>query len=566
MSLILIRNDFENGPDSVTTIPALFDARVAETPNEQAILLANDAGQFRPLSWRQMADDAYRWAHALRTLGANVGDPIVQWSENRYEWILADLALQMIGAIHVPLHSTLSDQQAVQQTAHCGAKLALVSDPRYASALMKNLPTAGGDFQVITAKSRQGLEDFLSNAKADEGRKIVEKAVGAFERDTVATILYTSGTTGDPKGIALTHGNILSNAEASIATFGEQDNDTRLNFLPFSHIYARTCDLYTWIARGSQLALARNRDTIMEDIRAIRPTLINGVPYFYQRVHHKLVERGKGDDLTALKTALGGEIRACVCGGAALDDETYDFYHERNVPLLPGYGLTETSPVIATCTLDAHRRGTVGRPIPGIEVRIAEDGEIQTSGPHVMQGYWADPDATAEVLDSEGWLSTGDLGEISDDGFLSITGRKKEMYCTATGKNVFPAQLESLMCRDPMIHQACVVGDKRKFLTALIVPEEDLIRAWIKKKRLWVFSKRQAVNHRKVREMYRRCIAKQLKELAPYEQVQDFIILDDGFTLESGYLTTKLSLARHLILKDFQPRIEAMYAKAAKKK
>lgn len=549
---------------AVSTIPALFANRVAETPTEQALLIANAKGQFSPISWQQISDDAHRWAHALHRLGVGVSDPVVQWSENRYEWIIADLALQLVGAIHVPMHSTLSDHQAAQQTAHCGAKLALVSESRYADALVANLPTAGDEFRVVTFTAEQDLDEFLNGATTEQGVQIAEQAAEKYDRDTVVTILYTSGTTGEPKGIALTHGNILSNAISAIDTFGEQDNDTRLNFLPFSHIYARTCDLYTWIARGSQLALARNRETIMDDIRAIRPTLINGVPYFYQRVHHKLVERGKGDDPDALKAALGGEIRACVCGGAALDSETYDFYHERGVPLLPGYGLTETSPVIATATLDRHRRGTVGKPIPGIEVRIAEDGEIQTRGPHVMQGYWADPEGTAQVLDEDGWLSTGDLGSLDEDGFLSITGRKKEMYCTTTGKNIFPAQLESMLCRDPMIHQACVVGDERKFLTALIVPEEDLIRGWIKKKRLWVFSKRQAVRHRKVRQLYRKCISHQLKEMAPHEQIKEFIILDSGFTLESGYLTTKLSMARHLIMRDFSREIESMYANAKK--
>ncbi len=552
---------------TVLTIPDVFEHRVAETPEEQALLLANPDGQFQPYSWTRIAEDVYLWTDALHRLGLQSGQAVAHWSDNRYEWIIADLAIQMLGAIHLPLHATLSDAQAVQQTIHGGARMALVSQRKQGNVLLKKVRQVNEKFRVVTLDTPAAIGSFTASASVERGREVAVEQRATISPDDFATILYSSGTTGSPKGVALTHANIVFNCTASLAAFGEQASDTRLNFLPFSHIYARTCDLYTWMARGSQLALARSRDTIMEDVRSIRPTLINGVPYFYQRIHHKLMESGKADDPEALRATLGGEIRACVCGGAALDDATYDFYHERGIPLLPGYGLTETSPVIATCTLDAARRGTVGQPIPGVEVRIAADGEIQTRGPHVMRMYWADVAATEEAFSAgDGWFSTGDLGQLSDDGYLSITGRKKEMYAMATGKNVYPTQIESRLCRDPMIHQACVIGDQRNYLTALIVPEEDAIRSWIRKQRLWVISKQHAVRHRKVRKRYRQAISQQLKDLASNEQIQEFTILDRGFTQESGHLTPKLSLARYLILKDFAPQIEAMYAQKKRQK
>jgi long-chain acyl-CoA synthetase len=360
--------------------------------------------------------------------------------------------------------------------------------------------------------------------------------------------------------VALTHANISSNSYASIDAIGEQASDRRLNFLPFSHIYARTCDLYTWIAKGSELALARTRDTILADCQIVKPTLMNGVPYFYERIAQKVAESEKSDRPITLQQVLGGNIRACFCGGAPLPVGTFDFFHSRGVPLLPGYGLTESSPVISFSTMDQCRRGTVGKPIPGIEVRFAEDGELLTRGPHVMLEYWKDPELTRQTI-RDGWLYTGDLGSVDADGYISITGRKKEMIALSTGKKVTPTHIEGLLCREPFILQALVIGNDQKYLAALIVPNPDTLKGWIATQQLQVASPAEVLTHPRVLEQYANRIAEVLATVAPYEQVKRFVLLGQPFTIDNGLLTPKLSMRRDQIHKRYEAEIASLYAK-----
>jgi long-chain acyl-CoA synthetase len=259
--------------------------------------------------------------------------------------------------------------------------------------------------------------------------------------DELATIMYTSGTTGRPRGVMLSHGNLASNAATTAAQYPTSPEDLRLCFLPLSHIYARTCDLYAWLARGTRMALARSRETIIEDCGLVQPTMINGVPYFYEKIYRRLHEAGVADQEGMVQKLLGGRVKYCFCGGAALPAHVETYFASQGTPILPGYGLSETSPVISLSTHEAYRSGSVGRVLPGIEVRIAGDGEIVTRGPHVMQGYWKDPATTSETI-RDGWLHTGDLGRLDDDGFLTITGRKKEILVTSLGKNVEPTAIE----------------------------------------------------------------------------------------------------------------------------
>jgi long-chain acyl-CoA synthetase len=547
------------------TLASSFAQRLARSPDVLALYIAPQDG-YEGRTWSEVAQDVFRLAAALHTLGVRRSDRVVQWSENRYEWILTDLALHVLGAIHVPLHASLSAPQAVEQVEQSDTRFVLVSTAELFHKLMQHWDRVPDDLVCLAHEPVRGrvaphvrsLHDLSAGADAGLGKSLMEQTIASGAGDEVATILYTSGTTGRAKGIMLTHANLVANTRAILEAFGDRPDDLRVCFLPLSHIFARTCDLYTWIARGSQLALARCRETIIEDCKSVGPSLINGVPYFFERVHRGLVERGVANEPGSLSRALGGKIRACCSGGAALADETFDFFQQHHIPLLQGYGLTETSPVITLSTPEQCKRGTVGRPIPGVEVRIAADGEILTRGPHVMKGYWRDEKATAEVL-RDGWLHTGDLGTLDDEGFLTITGRKKEMIVTATGKNVFPAHLESLLCRDPFILQACVIGDRRHYLTALIVPDPDKLRAEIKRRRLFVFSKKSAVRHPQVVELYRQRIASQLSGLSPHEQVRQFTLLPRGFTVEEGHLTPKLSLRRDVVQRQFATEIDAMY-------
>jgi long-chain acyl-CoA synthetase len=335
-------------------------------------------------------------------------------------------------------------------------------------------------------------------------------------------------------------------------------DDLRLNFLPLSHIFARTCDLYCWLTGGTRMAIAQSRDTVIADCQAVQPTILNGVPHFYDRVYRGLCERGLAGTPGAVRGALGGEIRVCCGGGAALPEHLFDYFHGQGVPLLQGYGLTESSPVITLSSPTAFRRGASGRPIGGIEVKIAPDGEILTRGPHVMLGYYENPAATAEVL-KDGWLYTGDLGRLDDDNFLYITGRKKEILVTLGGKNIAPVFLESLLTQDPLILQALVVGDGRPCLGSLIVPNHDVLRTEIAARGIDVQSPAEALGHPQVLALYHERIRQRLSDVSHYEQVQRFTLLPRAFSIEDGEMTAKLSLRRKIIEQHFAAEIESLY-------
>jgi long-chain acyl-CoA synthetase len=388
------------------------------------------------------------------------------------------------------------------------------------------------------------------------GERLERTAREKLDKNSLATILYTSGTTGEPKGVMLTHGNLASNACSTIAAFGPRPDQLRVNFLPLSHIFARTCDLYCWLVDGTRMALAESRETVITDCQLIKPTYLNGVPYFYDKVYRALVEHKKHDTPGALKGILGGAIETCCAGGAALPDHLYEYFLSQGVPLLQGYGLSESSPVITISTLKEHRRGSCGRAIPGVEVRIADDGEILTRGPHVMAGYYKNDRATAEVL-HDGWLATGDLGRLDEDGYLYITGRKKEILVTSAGKNIAPVYLESLLTEDPLILQAMVVGDGRSCLAALIVPNVPKLRAELP---LSDCTDADLLRHPQVLELYRKHMDRCLTVVSPHEQVRKFQLLGRPFTIESGELTAKLTLRRHEITARYEAEIDAMYA------
>ena len=315
-----------------------------------------------------------------------------------------------------------------------------------------------------------------------------------------------------------------------------------LCILPLSHIYARTCDLYTWIVSGSRLVLAESRETLLRDCQLAQPTALNAVPFVYQRVMDGVLNCSTADKPAALRAAFGGRIETLFCGGAPVAPDVESWYADQGLPLLPGYGLTEASPVIAVTTRNARRLGTVGQAIPGIELRIAADGELLTRGPHVMLGYWQNEAATAEVI-RDGWLHTGDLAELDADGFLTIRGRKKELIVLSTGKKVSPTRVESLLTASPLIDQAAVFGDGHCGLTALIVPAAcDSAR-----------SEERDARSEQIKAEITRCLAHAAHE----EQIHRFTLLDRPFSIERGELTAKMSLCRSVIARNFAAELNA---------
>ncbi len=519
---------------SSLTIPALLAS--AATEADQPALAAVESGQVVWRSWREVIEEVSRAVGALAARGIGPGDRVAQVAPNSYGWVVADLAVLSLGAVHVPLHATATGEQVRQQVGHSGAKLVLTDGSN-----------DSGEFGVPILSHDELLRGGAGAAAGD-----------GVKADSLATILYTSGTTGDPRGVMLTHGNLVSNARALVDAVATGSNEVRLCLLPLSHIYARTCDLYTWLVRGSRLVLAESRETILRDCQLVRPTAINAVPYFYQKVAQRIVAAGKADQPGAVREALGGELKRCFCGGAAVAPETESLFKHQGLPVLSGYGLTEASPVVSASGPEDYAPGSVGRPLPGTQVKVVEDGELLVRGPGVMQGYWREEAAASDAL-SDGWLRTGDLGRLDDEGRLYITGRKKEIVVLSTGKNVDPARVEALLCGSRWVEQAFVMGDGRKVLGALIVPNPEALRGEIRRRRLLVWSKRRAVTHPKVVQLYREELDRCLASASPEERVGPFRLLTRGFTPESGELTPKLSLRRGAITEHFAREIGGLF-------
>ena len=517
-------------------------------------------------TWRETARDAAQAAAALQKLGVRQGDRVALVSPNRYEWIVVDLAIMSLGAVHVPIHNSLSGPQMRFQIADCGAvcvlvageeqaaKLAgaqpLAADVQYASFDPTATPLGGAPvpqlFQIVAPPTDTELDAWLDSA----GQSLAP--------DDVATILYTSGTTGEPKGVMLSHRNITSNAEGVVVGFGGAQEERRLNLLPLSHIFARTCDLYCWLVGGSEMALADSPQTAVENCAEFQPRIVNAVPYFYERVMRKIVEVGMADVPDILPQVMGGNIHFCCSGGAALPDHIAKFFCDRGVLLVQGFGLTETSPVMTMNTPSVHKFGTVGRPIAGVELRIADDGEVLTRGPQVMLGYWQRPaDTAAAIVDS--WFHTGDLGAIDDDGYLRITGRKKEIIVTTGGKKIAPALLEAKLTADPLLRQACIVGDGRHFLAALLVPNIDALAEAVRAGGDDIPAD-ALLTHPAAERVVAECVKARLADLSHYEQVCRFVLLPREFDVPHGEMTLTMKLRRAQVAQNFAAEIARLFS------
>ena len=529
--------------------PSIKDAllrRIERQPDSDAVhFRPSGEAPFHRLTWRQLWDEVDAAGRAMVSLGLEPGDRVATWSDNRVEWIICDLAMHCLGLVHVPIHRPLSAQQAAAQILHSGAAIVWVEDAGQAHALRTqqqlsaNIPIVvfEDDGRIGSTANVLSGGALLARFNPADQEAWSERLREPNNADQLASILYTSGTTGEPKGVMLSHENLLFTASQMERRFGSFPTQRRMVLLPLSHIFARTCDLYVWLLGQGELALAQSRETACDDCVAIAPHVLNAVPYFFQKIQRRM-EQG-----AEIESLLGSELRFGCVGGAPLAPETYDFFAEQGLPLLQGYGLTETSPVISACCPGHDRRGSVGLPLEGAEVRI-QAGEIQVRGPHVMRGYYKDPRGTAETLD-DGWLKTGDLGRVDADGYLFVTGRSKEMIVLSTGKNVAPAQIESLLVADAWFEQVLVLGDNRSCLAALVVLSDE---------------GRQATAGRE-EELVQERMDQRLQSLGRHEQVRRCAIMPRAFSLEAGELTAKLSLRRDQIERNWRDLIEGLYAK-----
>jgi long-chain acyl-CoA synthetase len=593
-------------PARGTLTQIFFDA--VEKHDLDAAYQYKKDGKYRPISHKDVLRRVRHVALGLEAIGVERGARVGIMSENRPEWAIADWACLCSGMTDVPVYPTLPADQIVHPLNDSGAAALFISTPEQAAKVQQvrgqltsvrtvisfvDAKPAGADMTFAELEAKGAALDSVERAAA------FKAAALAVDPDQLATLIYTSGTTGLPKGVMLTHDNIHSNVKAGERDVPLRAGEVALSFLPLSHIFERMGD-YLFFANGIGIAYAESIDTVPLNLSEVRPHICMSVPRLFEKMYARVLENavsggavkakifhwaaGVADKwadeklagrepggllawkygiaqklvFSKLKERTGGRLRYFVSGGAPLNPTINKFFYAAGLVILEGYGLTETSPVIAVNTPDAFRIGSVGKPAQGVEVKIAEDGEILTRGPHVMKGYYNRPDATAEVIDAEGWFHTGDVG-VLEDGFLRITDRKKDIIVTAGGKNIAPQPIENRIKESKYVSQAVMIGDKRKFPIVLIVPNWDNLEKWAALKNIIWTDRKQLLAMPTIQAKMDKEVRATIAGLASFETPKKIGLLEHDFSIERGELTPKLSVKRKVIDSQYKAMIDGLY-------
>ncbi len=559
----------------------------------------------------EFTDTVRHFSTALRRMGVKADDRVAILSENRPEWTMSDLAILAAGAVSVPVYPTLlawqiefilNDSGSVAVIASTDEQLQKLLEIKHHCPSLRNIILCDPVTESMTgsATSFQSVVEQGSKLEAAEGRGRFDELLKLRKSSDLATIVYTSGTTGNPKGAMLTHGNLTSNIVATTSLMPFETGDMTLSILPLSHILERMAD-FCYLTRGGCIAYAESLVKVSDNMQEIKPHVFAAVPRLFekmqarimdnvasspgskqkifhwalgvakQRLPYKIENRRMPAALTLKSIAadrlvfrkildrLGGRVRFVLSGGAPLSSELAAFFIGAGVDIYEGYGLTETSPVIAINTPTARRLGTVGKVIPGVEVRIAADGEILTRGPHVMKGYFNNPDATAQCIDKDGWFQTGDIGELDSDGFLLITDRKKDLIINAYGKNIAPQPLEGLLKTSPYIATPVLIGDRRKFVAALLVPNFEKLERDARAMGVQFATREELVRDPAVKAIFKDEIDRFNANLDRQEKVRKFTLLSEDFSIETGELTPSMKVKRKVVDEKYKAVIDAMY-------
>jgi long-chain acyl-CoA synthetase len=564
--------------------------------------------------WRDISSDDFRRAveelsMGLRALGVDKGDKVAILSENRPEWAFADLATLCAAALDVPIYATLPPNQVLYILNDSESKVVFVSNEAQARKVAEVRAKATHLTHVIRMteapiEGTQSIEEVraLGRPALNADPQAVRRRAAENQPDDLATFIYTSGTTGEPKGVMLTHGNIVSNVVAATKIVQEMGTtDTALSFLPLCHIFERMGGYYLMLAKGVSIAYAEGVEQVPANMAEVRPTLMCSVPRLYEKMYARINEKVASDPairqkifrwasgvgrekfaafcegrkpgavlsakfaiadklvFSKIRERTGGRLRLFVSGGAPLAREIAEFFGAAGLLILEGYGLTETSPVITVNRPDAIRPGSVGKLVEGVEVKIADDGEILTRGPHVMKGYYKKPEATAEVIDKDGWFHTGDIGVLDKDGFLLITDRKKDIIVTSGGKNIAPQPIENQIKTNPFVAEVVMIGNKRNFPAALVVPNFDNLEKWAKEKGLSYAGRDELIARPEVQQHYDNLLRDLTKDNAQFERIKKVSLLPKEFTVEAGELTPTLKVKRRVVEQKYQSVIDRMY-------
>lgn len=594
-----------------STITEMYDSITQKFICESKPALMHKVnGAYRDISYGNLKNMVENFAFGLASLGVKHGDTIALISENRPEWVVADVGMMKLGAVNVSIYPTLTPKQIEFILNDAEVKFAIVSNQMQLHKVMKILPDVKTLQRIIVMTENGYVEDrrlTLFSAVLTEGERFAKHhpdflatEVRPVKADDLLTLIYTSGTTGNPKGVMLSHGNLVSNIKASVVGIPFTHEDIVLSFLPLCHSYERMAGYYAAMACGVTIAYAQSIETVRENLLEVRPTVVTTVPRLFERMHNKLVKQvneasyirrkifhwainvgreymkaRKSNNLSVflsirftiadklvfqkIRARTGGRIRFFVSGGAALSPALGEFFEAVGIQIIEGYGMTESSPVISVNRLDDYKFGTVGKPIPNVEVKIAGDGEIFVRGPNVMIGYWKNPQATKDVIDDGGWLHTGDVGVLDNDGFLKITDRKKHLFVSSGGKNIAPQHIENLFLQSEMIDQFVLIGDGRMFLTGLVVPKFDFLKSLARKNNIHYENTEQFLSTPALYKIFEDEIGRIQKDLANFERVRKFTLLSQPLTIDKGELTPTLKVRRKVVEERYKRLIDKMY-------
>lgn len=599
------------------TIPEIFlnvTDEYANSPRPVYLQKSHNQG-FTGTSYKELRDTVECLSLGLQELGMNHGDRIGIVSENRLEWVMSDFAITSTGAIDVPVFPTLMPKQLSYIFNNCEATIIIVSNAFQLNKIKKvwdEIPS----LKYVVVMLEKVVDDDprvlhlsdvveMGKRKTDEAerrRRFTQLALQVREED-LCTIIYTSGTTGNPKGVMLTHKNLISNIISAYDVVRLDDKDIFLSFLPMCHAYERIAGYLIAFAYGASTAFAESIDTVRTNLQEVRPTIMTGVPRLFEKIYNGVIanaqkqppskqkifnwalkvgkqyidgaKNGGAGIATKIQYALayklvfskvhdivGDRFRFFVSGGGALPDVHNEFFRMCKITIIEGYGLTETSPVLTVTRFEDNEIGTVGKPIFNVEIKIAPDGEILARGPNIMRGYWRDPQATAETINEQGWLATGDIGFINERGNLKITDRKKNIFVSSGGKNIAPVPIENEILQSKYIDQIILIGEKRDFCIAIAVPDFNAVEEFAKSKDISYSSREELVNNENINREIMRDINLMQRDHAKYERVRKIILLPKPFTVEDGDMTPTLKIKRRVVEQKYATEIEHIYASA----
>ena len=575
------------------TIPEIF-FETSEKYSAKPALMYKKEGVYFPILYKELASKVRIFASALQKLGVVENDKIAIFSENRPEWVVSDLAIMSVGAITVPLHTTFSPKAVCTVLNHSQAKILIVSNSDFLNRALLGQKQLKHLKKIIVIDKLASAQTETFSGKVFSYRALLSLRINDnyekvfLDPDGVCSIIYTSGTTGLPKGVLLTHRNFLSNVESVNEIIPVKENDVFLSFLPVSHVLERMAGYYMPLSFGACIAYAENIKQLSVNLKEVRPTILISVPRIFDKFHDVVWDKINKSSpfkknifkwalkqkkqsaryklaeflvFNKIKKQMGGRLRLAISGGASLNEKIGRFFSKMGITILEGYGLTETSPVISANRENDFKFGTVGKIVPGVKVKIAESKEILVKGPNVTQGYYKNPRETKNVFTRDGWFCTGDMGFIDKQGYLTVIGRAKEMIVTSGGKNIWPEAVENILNDDKFVSQSIVIGNGRKFISALIVPDWQEVEIYMKENNIPLQGHEKLVKNPQLLAVFQQRIDEKINpNLSEYEKIRKFKLLSQEFSQEQDELTPTLKLRRHIVEKHWHKIIDEIYS------